>query len=185
MEDRQIVALYWERNEQAIAETANRYGKYCHTIAMNILAHDLDAEECVNDTYLRAWNSIPPHRPEKLSCFLGKITRNLALNRYAAHHAKKRNGGIEVALEELAEVLADPESEANDIESTALASSMNGFLADLPKRTRVIFLQRYWYLCSIADIAKNVGISENRVKVTLHRARQRLRAHLEKEGISL
>ncbi len=185
MEDQRIVALYFERNEQALTETANQYGRYCHSIALNILCSEPDAEECVNDTYLRAWNAIPPHRPQKLSCFLGKITRNLALNRYAACHAQKRDGGTEIALEELAEVLADPDSEVDQTDSTELKAALHRFLAGLTPSARVIFLQRYWYFCSVSQISRNLGISENRVKVSLHRSRERLRTYLEKEGISL
>jgi RNA polymerase sigma-70 factor (ECF subfamily) len=185
MEDERIVEMYFERNESAIAETQKKYGRYCHAIARRILCSDQDSEECVNDTYLRAWEAIPPHKPTKLSVFLGKIVRNLALNRYAHNHAQKRFDGVEVALDELAEVLADPESEADDIQITSLREVLNGFLATLPADARIIFLRRYWYFCPIKDIAEGMGIGESRVKVTLHRTRAKLKEYLIKEGISI
>lgn len=185
MEDARIVEMYFDRNETAIEETQKKYGRYCHYIAYNILHSDPDAEECVNDTYLRAWEAMPPHKPGRLSVFLGKITRNLALNRYAYDHAKKRSDGIDVALDEIAEVLADPESETDEEESLRLRDALNSFMETLPEDTRVIFVRRYWYMCRVAQIAADLGTSENRVKVTLHRTREKLKAYLEKEGIVL
>ncbi len=185
MDDIRIVELYFERDELALSETAKKYGRYCHTIAYNILCSDPDAEECVNDTYLRAWNAIPPHKPNRLSAFLGKITRNLALNRYARDHAQKRGNGTEVALDELAEVLADPNAEAACEDSSFLQDALNRFLEDLPADARIMFVRRYFYLCSIAQIAQGMKTSENRVKVSLHRTREKLKVYLEKEGILL
>lgn len=185
MEDARIVEMYFDRNETAIEETQKKYGRYCHYIAYNILHSDPDAEECVNDTYLRAWEAMPPHKPGRLSVFLGKITRNLALNRYAYDHAKKRGDGIDVALDEIAEVLADPESETDEEESLRLREALNSFMETLPEDTRVIFVRRYWYMCRVAQIAADLGTTENRVKVTLHRTREKLKAYLEKEGIAL
>ncbi|MBQ8408511.1 MAG: sigma-70 family RNA polymerase sigma factor [Clostridia bacterium] len=185
MEDARIVEMYFERNETAIEETQKKYGRYCHYIAYNILYSDPDAEECVNDTYLRAWEAMPPHRPSKLATFLGKITRNLALNRYAYEHAKKRGDGVDVALDELAEVLADPESETGEDEILGLRELLNAFMETLTEDARVIFVRRYWYMCRVAQIAKDLGLTESRVKVTLHRTREKLKAYLEKEGVTL
>lgn len=185
MDDLQIIELYFERSEKAISETEKKHGRYCMSIANRILRSDQDAEECVNDTYLRAWNAIPPARPTHLRAFLGRITRNLALNRYATLHAEKRGNGAELALEELAEVLADPDSEIDRVETDALRESINRFLGSLPRDTRIMFVRRYFYLLPIAEIADGLGTNENRVKVTLHRTREKLRAYLEKEGIVL
>lgn len=185
MEDARIVEMYFERDEGALAETQKKYGRYCYTVAFQILRSAPDSEECVNDTYLRAWEAMPPHRPSRLSAFLGKITRNLALNRYAYLHAQKRFDTVELALDELAEVIADPESEVEDGNAEELQGALNAFLGTLPQDTRIIFVRRYWYLCPIKTIAKDMGYSESRVKVSLHRTREKLRDFLDKEGISI
>lgn len=183
MEDRRIVELYWQRSEAAIAETQTKYGKYCHYIAYNILSDDGDAEECVNDTYLKAWDSMPPHKPTKLSTFLGKITRNLALNRLEAQKAAKRGAGVvPIALDELTECITDNET-SDPTDEIALRGALNRFLRALPEETMIVFLQRYWYFASVKEIAANRGISETNVKVILHRARGKLKSFLEKEGI--
>ena len=183
MEDSKIIELYWSRSEQAIAETESKYGKYCHRIAFNILYSEEDAEECVNDTYLRAWEAMPPHRPQILSSFLGKITRNLSLDRYDALRAKKRSSNTELALDEIGECIPDAYSDMPISEEIVLKDAINGFLRALPTRTRVIFLRRYFYLCSISDIAEGLEMSESNVKVTLSRTRAKFKAYLEKEGI--
>ena len=181
MEDSKIIDLYFERSQVAISETQKKYGRYCHAIAYNILYSNEDAEECVNDTYLRAWQAMPPHRPSRLPAFLGKITRNLALDRYDEKTAQKRGGECDIALEELCECLPDAQSENGGDE--ALKAAINSFLASLPKRTRIIFMQRYWYLSSISEISRSLEISESLVKVTLMRTRKKFKAHLEKEEI--
>ena len=186
MNDKQIVDLYWARSEDAISETSKRYGRYCHYIARNILHNDEDSEECVNDTYLKAWEAIPPHRPEKLSAFLGKIVRNLALNRYKRYTAEKRgNGQVPVALDELQDCIPASGSVAETIDDFLLVDIFNRFLAGLPAEKRKIFVRRYWYLSPIKEIAKDYSISESNVKVTLLRIRNDLRQILEKEGITL
>lgn len=185
MDDKRIVELYFERSEKAIEETQIKYGRYCYSIAYNILFSNEDSEECVNDTYLRAWNSMPPQKPSKLSSFLGRITRNLALDRYDYNHAQKRSQNLEIALEEIGEAV--PESDRLDslLGEIALKDSINSFLASLPKKTRQIFMRRYWYLSEIKDIANDFSMSETSVRVTLSRTRVKLKAHLEKEGITL
>lgn len=183
MEDKKIVELYWERSETAIAQTQDKYGRYCHCIAYNILYSNEDAEECVNDTYLRAWDSMPPHRPERLSAFLGKITRNLALDRYDRARAQKRSAGIELALDELGECIPDSKGEMPISDEIALRDAINSFLASLPTQTRKVFVRRYWYLSAVKDIACDLEMSESNVKVLLLRTRQRFRSYLEKEGI--
>ena len=185
MEDVKIVEMYWERSETAIEETQKKYGKYCYHIAYNILYSNEDSEECVNDTYLRAWNSMPPHRPQRLQTFLGKIVRNVALDRYDKKTAVKRMSGIELAIEELAECVPDVTAEVERTDDDALRSIINSFLESLVQRDRMIFMRRYWYLSSIADIASDFGASEGNIKVILHRTRNKLKEHLVKEGIEI
>ena len=181
--DEDIVNLYFDRSEEAIAACQVKYGKSCHTVAYNILRSDEDAEECVNDTWLRAWNSIPPERPTRLGAWLSTVTRRLALTRYEKKTAARRNGGMEASLEELSEcVTAGSLTIADEV---ALSEAINGFLASLPTRTRMIFMRKYWYMDSIADIAKALGMGESAVKVTLHRTREKFRKHLAKEGITV
>lgn len=184
MEDLEIVALYWQRNEEAIAESGKKYGGYCRRIARNILENEADAEECVNDVWLRAWNAIPPQKPARLAAFLGRITRNLALNRLEKEWARKRGGGIrEAVLEELEECLPAPA--VDPAEDMVIRDTLDRFLADLPAGTRQMFLQRYWYLCSVKEIAAARGMGESRVKMALLRARNQLKELLEQEGITL
>lgn len=184
MEDLKIIELFWERSEDAIAETQRKYQRYCHSIAYAILASDEDAEECVNDTYVRAWDSIPPNRPNRLEVFLGKITRHLAFDRYRKSTTKRRShSAVSTALDELEEcipALAYPTDMADEI---ALRDALNSFLCSLPEESMNIFTRRYWYTYSIADIAKEYGIGESKVKIRLHRMRIELKKYLEKEGI--
>lgn len=186
MEDKQIVDLFWERSESAISETQRKYGKYCYFIAHNILYNIEDSEECVNDTYMRAWNSMPQQRPSVLKTFLGKITRNLALNRYKALSANKRNSGqVPLALDELQECIPGEDNTANVVDDLALAEVFNCFLASLSKERRKVFMRRYWYLDSIKEIAADFSMSESKVKMSLMRSRNELKSLLEMEGISL
>lgn len=186
MEDHQIIDLYWARSESALSETAGKYGRYCHYIAYGILHNDEDSEECVNDTYLRAWNSMPPHRPEKLSAFLGKIVRNLSLNRYELYTAEKRGGGqIALALDELEECIPAGSEVDLPVRENALVDAINRFLASMPAESRKLFMRRYWYFRSIKEIALEYGLSESKVKMTLLRARNSLKQFLEKEGIDI
>lgn len=186
MEEQQIIELYHERSETAISETAKKYGKYCYTIAYHILYNEQDSEECVNDTYLRTWEAIPPQYPNKLSAFLGKITRNLALNRYRYYTRQKRGEGqVPMALEELQECIPVSGSVEQTIEEKYLIEILNRFLYDLSKEKRMIFLRRYWYLSSIQEIAGDYEMSESKVKMTLLRVRKQLKQVLEKEGIVL
>ena len=186
MEDEKIVDLYWDRREDAITQSQVKYGRYCHSIAYNILYSDEDSEECVSDTWLRAWGAIPPARPASLKAFLGKITRNLALDRYDAAKAKKRGGGeTDTALDELAEVIPDASSQASAIEEIELTEILNDFLATLSPEKRRIFMRRYWYMDPVKDIAEFYGVSESKVKTTLFRCREELKTVLTKEGISI
>lgn len=186
MEDKEIVDLYWQRSENAISETENKYGKYCYSIARSILYSNEDSEECVNDTYMRAWNSMPQHRPSVLKTFLGKITRNLALNRYRLLTADKRNlGQMPLALDELQECIPGGDNTAGIADDVVLVEVFNRFLGSLPAQRRKIFMRRYWYLSSIKEISTDYGMGESRVKMSLMRSRNELKALLETEGISL
>ena len=183
MEDKRIIELYWLRSEDAISQTASKYGAYCRSIAWNILCNSEDSEECVNDTYLRAWDTIPPQRPKVFQTFLGKITRNLSLDRWRRNHTQKRDSGVLLALEELEECV--PCGNSNMSEDLAIREALNGFLSGLKPEHRKIFLRRYWYLSPVKEIAQEYGISESKVKMILLRTREKLRAHLESEGIGL
>ena len=183
MDDKRIVELYFERSEQAISETASKYGNYCYSIAYNILDNTEDAEESVNDTYVDAWNSIPPHRPSILSTFLGKITRRISIDRWRKDHAEKRGGGeMPLVLEELQECVADDSSVEQDVEKRRLSNIINTFVLSLPETEQKVFLCRYWYMDSVDSICKQFGFSESKVKSMLHRTREKLRTTLRKEG---
>ena len=175
LSDADIVALYLARDESAIDHTAKNYGAYCLTVAMNILQSHPDAEECVNDTYLRAWRSIPPERPTVLRLFLGKITRRLAIDKYRAN--KSRNRGLEVALDEIAEFL--PTREEDD---TELPTLLADFLASLPAEERNLFILRYYHGHSVARLAKAFSMKPNNLSARLYRTREKLRAYLAERG---
>lgn len=184
MDDKEIVALYLNREETAISATATKYGNYCYSIAYNILFNKEDAEESVNDTYLSAWNSIPPHEPEVLSAFLGKIVRNVSLKRWRDKRAQKRgNGEITLAYEELADCIPAKNTIEDELEAKEIAGHINTFLFQLPATERNIFILRYWYFDSIASIAKQFGFSKSKVKSILFRTRAKLRTKLKKEGV--
>ncbi len=186
MDDSRIIDLYWARSEEAIHQTSRKYGPYCRTIAWNILQDREDSEECVNDTWLQAWNAMPPQRPSLLRAFLGKITRNLALDKYRFYGAQKRGGGEpHLALEELKDCVPHPSSTGQMADDLALTEALDRFLAGLKPETRKVFLRRYWYASPIQDIAIDYGFSVSKVKTTLHRTREKLRRHLEEEGIAL
>ena len=183
MEDRQIVELYWQRNENAIQETVNKYGAYCYAIADNILNNQEDSEECVNDTWLKAWNAMPPQKPHNLKMFLAKITRNLSLNRIEAQNAQKRGGGeAALVLDELAECLASKSNVESTYIAKELGESVRIFVRRLPEREGNVFVRRYFFMEPIAVIAKRYRMTENHVMVMLSRTRKKLKIYLEKEG---
>lgn len=184
MEDSQIIELYFQREETAIEETAAKYGGYCFDIANRILEDQADSEECVNDTWLKAWNAIPPARPTYLRLFLGKITRNLSFNRYREMHREKRGGGGEAALvlEEMDEFLADTADVESEVEQAEFVRVLNRFLYSLPERECNIFIRRYFYTDRTEAIAKHYGLKESHVLVILSRTRKKLSKVLEKEG---
>lgn len=183
MEDMEIIELYWQRDERAVQESDTKYGRLCRSIALRLLESMEDSDECVSDTWLRAWNTIPPQRPEILRAFFAKITRNLALDRCRRASAQKRGGGeLNAALEELSGCVSGGDLES-EMERRELVRVLNEFLHSLDERERDIFLRRYWLADSVAAIAKRSGMSANAVSLRLMRLRTKLKEHLEKEGI--
>ncbi len=186
MKDTDIIALYFDRNEQAIVCSQEKYGRYCSGIAYNILYDKEDTEECVNDTWLKAWNVIPPQRPGRMQIFLGTITRNLAIDRYKRRKAQKRgSGSMEVALDELTECVPATHNTEEQVVAAELERLIHNFLKELPEKECNVFLRRYWYVEDYQAIAKRYGMNLNTVKTTLFRVRGKLRAFLEQEGIVL
>ncbi len=184
MDDTQIVELYWARKETAIEETAAKYGSYCRSIAGNILQNPDDAEECVNDTWLGAWNSMPPHRPSVLSTFLGKLTRRISIDKWRHVNAKKRGDGqLPLILSELEDCISDGNSIEEETERKLLAEVIATFVKSLPETEQKVFLCRYWYMDSVSSIASRFRFSESKVKSMLSRTREKLRVRLEKEGL--
>lgn len=184
MEDRDIIALYLERNQEAIAETEKKYGRYCYAIAYNILYNAEDAKECVNDALMNAWNSIPPHTPTVLSAFLGKLTRYVSLKKWRYARTQKRGGG-ETALvyEELSDCIPSGKSVEEELQEKELAEMIDRFLDELPAVERHIFICRYWYFDDISTISKQFGFSSSKVKSMLHRIRKKLLSRLSEEGV--
>ena len=180
LSDSEIVRLYFARDERAIRETDQKYGSLCMQISMNIVDSRPDAEECVNDTYLKTWNSIPPTRPNSLCAFVCRIARNLSINRLRDLRAAKRNRELTVSLSELEACIPLPDEAAG-----RLPELLNGFLAELDREDRVLFLGRYWYACSVKDLARRLGITPNAASGRLNRLRNRLRAYLAEGGYTV
>lgn len=186
MEDASIITLYFDRNEAAISETDKKYGAYCTSIAFNILCSNEDAKECVNDTYLHTWNSIPPNQPSMLRTYLGKICRNISLDRLKRYMAKKRGGNeITLVFSELENCIASTDSVIDALQEELLSQQISNFLRKCSKENRLIFVRRYFYTNSIKQIAERYGISESKVKTSLFRTRNALRNYLQKEGVIL
>lgn len=184
MEDAQIISLYLSRNEHAIRETDRKYRKYCYSIAYNILQNAEDANEIVNDTYFGAWNSIPPHIPEVLSAYLGKITRNLSLKRLRTENTAKRgNGAVSLIFDEIAAFAHTGENVEQEVEARELAQLLTQFLESLPETEWKIFVCRYWYFDSVADLAERFGFSQSKVKSMLFRIRCKLQKRLKEEAL--
>lgn len=185
MKDTTIIELFFNRDENAIRETDKKYGKYCFSIANRILFNRSDSDECVNDTYFKAWTTIPPTLPENLKIYLGKITRNIALNLYEKLHASKRaDGQMPVILDEISEMIGENKVE-QEINAFLLTDSINTFLKELPKDKRKIFVLRYFHMYSIKEIAKQLNLSKSNVKMSLSRTREALATYLRKEGFTL
>lgn len=183
MDDGQIIELFWARDENAIRETSSRYGAYCRAVAGNILHSPEDTAEVLNDTWMKAWDAIPPQRPRCLKLFLARIARNLAFNRYRAGTAAKRGGGETAAvLEELSECLADSSDAESAYSGEALEESVRQFVRELPERDANVFVRRYFFTESVAGIAERFGFTENNVSVILSRLRRKLKKRLKQEG---
>ena len=186
MDDHDIINLYWARSQDAISESDRKYGPYCTSIARGILDRVEDAEECVNDTWLRAWNSMPPQRPGILSAFFAKLTRNLSLDRWRRLHAAKRGGSqVELSLEELADCLPDPHRPDEALEASETARIISAFLRGQPELDRKLFVRRYFRMESLPDLARFFHMGEKQLSARLYRTRQKLKLALEKEGIAL
>ena len=185
MEDAQIVALYWDRNEDAVRHSADKYGTYCAAIAGGILGSPEDTEECVNSTWLRAWQSMPPQKPQVLRLFFGRITRNLSFDRIRRDTARKRAAEVSLALDELADCLPGGVETEQAVDERLLQDSMHRFLCSIPTRDSDIFLRRYFFVESTDAIARRFGISRANVLTVLSRTRKKLRTHLESEGFSV
>ena len=185
MQDSKIIDLFFERSEQAITELSLKYEKLCKQISINILGNEEDALECINDSYLGVWNTIPPKRPDNLKYYFCRIVRNNALKRFHSNSALKRNSFYDIALQELEECIPDVNSIEKELTSAEITKLIDSFLAMQKKENRIIFIRRYFFSDSIADISKKMGMSENNVSVRLTRMRTCLRNHLEKEGIEI
>jgi RNA polymerase sigma-70 factor (ECF subfamily) len=186
MTDNEIIGLFFARSEEALTETDRAYGAYCRSLTMNILGSREDSEECVNDTYMKLWEEIPPKRPPNLGAFTAKIARNLALNRRSAASAAKRGGGLHaIDYDEIAGCLPDRDTVERQTDERELTEALERFLRALPNEKRLIFMKRYWGFMSVSDIALEMNISETKVKTTLHRTREKLRKFLGKEGIEV
>ena len=186
MRDSDIIDLYWKRDEQAIEESQKVYGKYCLSIAFRILRDREDSDECVNDTWLKAWNAIPPAKPERLAVCLGTITRNLAIDKWKVNTAGKRGGGeTGLVLDELAECIPDRQNTEQMVEAKELERMINAFLHTLSEKDCNVFLRRYYYAEECSEIAKRYGMKVNSVKTTLFRTRGRLKQYLEQQGYIL
>ena len=185
MTDAELITLYFQRDESAIAHTAQQYGRLCRYIAQNILGNASDAEECENDGYIAVWNSIPPQRPQNFKAFLGSIIRNIALDRYDYNKAKKRNGEMNLILSELGECIAASDNVEQQYEQKEQADYINCFLQQLDQTSRMVFVRRYWYADSIEEIATRFSMGQSKVKSILFRTRNRLKTYLQQEGVSL
>ena len=181
MNDDEITALFLQRSETAISETKNKYGRFCKKIAVNILNNESDAEECENDTYLNAWNAIPPQMPKILCAFIGAITRNLALNKLRDSHRQKRNGEYDVMLSELEGCLSSLSTVEDEYDNALLAKHISNFLLSLNKESRMIFVRRYWCCQSVLDESHFYGVSESQIKSSLFRTRNKLSEYLEEQ----
>lgn len=185
MEDTEILDLYFARSEEAIFEADKKYGPYCFSIANHILSSPPDAEESVNDTYYASWKLIPPRRPQRFGLFLGKLTRNLSIDRWRKNTAAKRGGGeTQVLLDELAECVAGTENPETELLRKELAAALNRFLRELPEKDRTVFLLRYYYASTLPETAKRTGLSANQVKYILQRTRKKLAVRLHKEELA-
>ncbi len=183
MEDKDIIKLFFDRSEEAVAALNKKYGSLCRSIAYNVLKSREDAEECVNDTYLSVWNSIPPESPTRLSAYVGRIARNKSLSRYRKNTAAVRNSEYDTSLDELSECVPSKVRTEDELDARELSAAINAFLAELNKDSRLLFMLRYWGGYSISDAARLLGITPNAASVRLSRLREKLKEQLIKEGL--
>ena len=183
IEDEKIIELFFERSEQAIRELDSKYGKVCHTLSYNIVNNRQDAEECVNDAYMGAWNAIPPAKPNPLQAYICKIVRNLSLKRYYQKKAAKRSSAFEISMQELEEYLSAPNTVESEMEAKELARIIESFLDTLSEENCIIFLRRYWFFDTYTEISKRVGLSEKNVSVRLTRIRKQMKDYLMERGV--
>lgn len=186
MEDQEIIQLFWARNEYAVQEASRKFGSYCRSIAKGILNNHEDSEDCVNEALMRAWEAIPPKKPSSLCAFLGRITKNIALDRIKRSERKKRGGGkLALVYDELAEIVSDGSSVEDNMERKEMMSAISNFLRGSSDKNRQAFVLRYWYCRSVPEIAAELGIKEQHTYVILSRMREKLRNHLKKEGYDI
>lgn len=185
MEDNQIIDLYWQRDEQAIVETSKKHGAFCHSIAKNILSIDEDAEECVNDTYHQAWNTIPPQRPAKFRAWLGRVVRNIALNLWNKNHTQKRYSGMTELLSELEDCIPSSKTVEQEIEDKELTEIVDRWLHSIDREDQVLFVRRYWNGIALNELAKEQAVSPGKLSQRMYRLRISLKTALEKEGVHL
>ena len=183
MEDLKIIELYFARSEEAIRQTQKKYGRYCFAIANNILCDESDSQECVNDTYLMVWDTIPPKKPERFSVYIGKLTRNLSISKLRKNNALKRSTKSDVVWDEIEDLIPDPVADLAD--TVILKEAINRFLRELSKKDRMIFVKRYWYMSPSKDIAKDLGVSDSYVRLKLFRLRNDFKEFLSREGIEV
>lgn len=183
MEDLKIIELYFARSEEAIRQTQKKYGRYCFAIANNILCDESDSQECVNDTYLMVWDTIPPKKPERFSVYIGKLTRNLSISKLRKNNALKRSTKSDVVWDEIEDLIPDPVADLAD--TVILKEAINRFLRELSKKDRMIFVKRYWYMSPSKDIAKDLGVSDSYVRLKLFRLRNDFKEFLSREGIDV
>lgn len=183
MEDAKIIELYFARSEDAIRQTQKKYGRYCFAIANNILCDESDSQECVNDTYLKVWDTIPPNKPERFSVYIGKLTRNLSISKLRKSNALKRSTKTDVVWDEIEDLIPDPVADLAD--RVILKEAINRFLRELSKKDRLIFVKRYWYMSPSKDIAKDLGVSDSYVRLKLFRLRNEFKEFLSREGIDV
>lgn len=185
MEDIQIIEFFWDRNQSAITETGIKYGCMLHRISYGVLMNKEDSEECVNDTYAKAWDTMPPQKPCSLAAYLGRIARNISINRWHKNHAQKRGGNISIQISELSDCVPAQSSVESEIETNALTGVIEKWLESLPGYDRVLFLRRYWFSEELNSLAEECGSSPNKLAGRLFRLRQKLKSTLEEEGITL
>lgn len=183
MTDKEIIALYFKRSENAIEQTDVKYGKLCHSISINILNDTRDSEECVNDTYLTLWNKIPPKEPNPFKAYICRIIKNLSLKKYEFNHAKKRNSEYEASLDQLEECVSDGTEASESVEFKELQMAIDMFLSELPEKKRILFLRRYWFLQPVKEIAKDYGITEKTASMRLSRLREKLQQYLQEKEL--